>query len=239
MTVKGNMNFALIVITAYDEHSLKLTAMRRKQCEKYNIPVVFVYNGDRPKTYELQKDEVHCELRGARGINPIMLYKCILGIKVIEEHYKLSPTFFIRCNATCFINFNKLSIVLRNLPLHHCIAGRFDSKYMDILFCNGTCMILSNDVAKKLCQEDILNIEANNQMTFIENDDVAISWLGRKYAVLFDLSYWFSIFEGLTSLPTALPAEPRHIVFYRIKNPADRNTIDVGLWKMLEEKWLM
>jgi len=234
-----NMSFALIVISTYDKYCLEVNAMRRKQCEKYKIPIVFVYNGERPTTYELQKDEIHCELEGARGQNPIMLLKFIAGVKMIEEKYKVSPTFFVRCTASCFINYKKLNIVLRNLPVNHCIAGRFDSKYNDILFCNGTCMILSNDVAKKLCQEDILNIEANNQMTYIENDDVAISWLGMKYGVLLDLTYWFSIFEGLTSVPTTLPIEPSHIVFYRIKNLADRNTIDVGLWKMLEDKWLM
>ena len=233
------MSFGLIVISTYEEYFLKMDGMRRKHCEKYKIPLVFVYNGERPASYELQKDEIHCEIEGAQGLNPIMLFKFIVGVKFFEEKYKMTPLFYIRSNAQCFINYKKLHIVLRNLPTSQCIAGRFDSKYDDVLFCNGNVMILSNDVAKKICQEDILNFQANNQMTFIENDDVAISWLGRKYAILLDLTYWFSIFEGLTSLPTTLPTEPRHIVFYRIKNLVDRNTIDVGLWKMLEEKWLM
>jgi len=229
------MKIALIVVTTCDEYSLQINNLRRKQREKYKIPILFVYNGNRPNNYEAKPDEIHCEIQGVNGQNPIMLAKFIIAINHFEKHYNISPTYYVRTNTSCFVNLKKLPIVLRYLPVTNCNAGRFDSKYNNQLFCNGTCMIISNDVAKKLAQENIFS----NQMTFIENDDVSISWLGLKYAILLDLSYWFSIFEGLTSLPTVLPTEPSHIVFYRIKNLADRKTIDVGLWKMLEDKCLM
>lgn len=226
------MNFCLIVITSFEKHFLEINELRRQQCKQYSIPVLFVYNGILPEGFEFKDDELYLHLNGIEGINPIMFMKFTYAVNVFYTKYKKEPTFFVRTNAQCFIDFRKLAIVLRTLPINNCIAGPFDSKYDDRVFCNGTCMIISNDVAKKLTQEPI----SGNDMVFIENDDVCISWLGMKYGVLFDMTYWFAYYEGLTELPGQLKEVSRKTVFYRIKNPADRMTIDVGIWKMLRKQ---
>ena len=224
------MNVCLIVITTFEENFLKLNEIRRQQCKQYGIPVFFVYNGKIPEGFEFKyTDELYIELDGREGMNPIMFIKFTHAVKQFYSRYGQEPTFFVRCTATCFIDFKKLPIVLRSLPISHCIAGPFDSKYDDRVFCNGTCMIVSNDVAKKLANEDV----SKNEMAFIENDDVTISWLGLKHGILLDMTYWFAYYEGLEKLPEKLKEVPSKTVFYRIKNPVDRMKIDVGLWMML------
>jgi hypothetical protein len=226
------MNVCLIVITTFEENFLTLNAIRRKQCATYGIPVFFVYNGSIPEGFLFQGDELYCQLEGVEGMNPVMFLKFTYAINEYYKRYERIPDFFVRCTATCFIDFKKLPIVLRCLPQSRCVAGPFDSKYDDRVFCNGTCMIVSNDVAKKLTEEDVFG----NMMTVIENDDVTISWLGLKHGILFDTTYWFSYYEGLETLPEKLNDVPSKTVFYRIKNPADRMKIDVGIWKMLQER---
>jgi hypothetical protein len=226
------MDFFLIVITTFEENFLTLNSIRRQQCQKYGIPVFFVYNGTIPEGFTLKEDELHCELPGIQGMNPIMFMKFLYAVTEFNNRLKRQPKFFVRCTATCFIDFKKIGIVLKSLPVHNCIAGPYDDKYENQIFCNGTCMVISNDVAQKLLKEDIFG----NMMTLIENDDVTISWLGIKHGFLFDMTYWFSYFEGLTSLPEKLPEIPNKTVFYRIKNPSNRMTIDVGLWQMLEDR---
>ena len=223
------MNICLIVITTFEENFLKLNEIRRQQCKQYGIPVYFVYNGKIPEGFECKSDELYIELDGSQRMNPIMFMKFTYAVKEFYVRYGREPTFFVRCTATCFIDFKKLPIVLRSLPTSYCVAGPFDSKYDDRVFCNGTCMIVSNDVAKKLTEEDVFG----NMMTQIENDDVTISWLGLKHGILLDMTYWFAYYEGLEELPENLKEVPSKTVFYRIKNPVDRMKIDVGIWNML------
>lgn len=226
------MNIFLIVITTFEENFLKINELRRQQCKQYKIPVLFVYNGEVPEGFVFQKDEIQLQMKTDHlpyPINPIMFLKFIYAVKELYKEYGYEPDYFVRCTATCFIDFKKLPIVLRTLPPTKCIAGIFDSKFDDRLFCNGTCMIVSNDVAKQLAEEDVFG----NRMCIIENDDVVISWLGSQYGFLLDLTYWFAYYEGLEELPGELKTVPSKTVFYRIKNVKDRKTIDVGIWNML------
>jgi hypothetical protein len=223
------MNICLIVITTFEENFLIQNEIRREQSKQYGIPMLFVYNGDIPEGFEFKNDELYIQLNGSQSWNPIMFIKFVYAVKEFYIRYGREPTFFVRCNAQCFIDFKKLPIVLRSLPTSKCIAGPFDSKYDDRVFCNGTCMIISNDVAKKLTEEEVFG----NMMTLIENDDVTISWLGLKHGVLFDMTYWFAYYESLEKPPERLKEVPSKTVFYRIKNPVDRMKIDVGIWKML------
>ena len=229
------MSFYLIVISTFEENFLQINKIRRKQCRQYNIPVLFCYNGKIPEGFQFQEDELYIEEPSNTGpypINPVMFVKFQTAVKEFYKRMEKKPDFFIRCTATCFIDFKNVYKVLRTIPLRNSIAGIYDSKYEDILFCNGTCMIISNDVAKQLSEEPI----DTSLMPIIENDDVVISWLGSKYAILMDLIYWFAHYENLTSKLEQLNKHPTKTVFYRIKNPADRMNIDVGIWKLLHDK---
>lgn len=233
------MLIQLIVITGFEEHFQQMNAIRRKQCAHYRIPVLFCYNGPIPEGYVFREDEIYINVARSNnetntaelveGMNPSMFVKFQMAIQDLQKNHS-TPVFYIRCTASCFIDFSQLYMILRCLPKNQCIAGPYDSKYDDRIFCNGTCMILSADVARRLANESI-----DDPMAWIENDDVTISWIGMNYAALLDTTYWFSYYENLEELPDKLREEPRRKVLYRIKNPKDRLTIDVGLWKMLSK----
>ena len=51
------MKYFVVVLATFKPIFMKLVEFRRQQCKKYNIPVLFVYNGNVPESYQLKEDE--------------------------------------------------------------------------------------------------------------------------------------------------------------------------------------
>ena len=110
------MRVFLLVITGFEESFRKMDDMRRKQCKKYNIPVVFLYNGTPPEGFQVREDERL--LIDVKNHVPGQFIKFHLGMRDIFSKYSIDDfDYIIRCTSAGFIDFNKLSFSLMILSL--------------------------------------------------------------------------------------------------------------------------
>jgi hypothetical protein len=219
------MNIFLLIASTFEPLYLKCNELRRQQCRKYGVPYLILFNGKKPDTYVLQEDERHLDME---GMNPAMFLKFKNGLKEMFEN-GYNPDYILRTTSTLFVNFKKLDWVLSYLPKEKCCAGPWFHKNDTKIFCNGTCMIFSNDVARRLAFDE----NTTDPRVLNENDDVSISWLAEDYARLIDINYFYLWLEKYTSVPSLQELIPKqNVVFIRIKNISDRNEIDVNIWNM-------
>ena len=222
-------SFFLLVLTSFQPLYLECNKIVRKQCEQYRIPVLFLYNGKLPDGYTLKQDERNLEIEEA---NPGMFLKFKNALK--EIYATQNPDYILRCNASTFINFKKLQYMFSKLPKEKCIAGPFiyATNYIELdTFCQGTCIIFSNDVAKRLAYDT----NENEPCIYKHADDLCIDILTKEYSYKFDTSFFTARVEELTVLPKIYDLyirEPH--IFFRIKNNCkNRFEIDYEVWKLL------
>jgi hypothetical protein len=120
------------------------------------------------------------------------------------------------------------------LPRENCIAGPliFATNYPELdTYCQGSSIILSKDVAKRLAYD----ANENDPCIYKYADDLCIDILTRTYAYKYDTALFTARMEGLSVIPKSydLNIQAPH-VFFRIKNDfANRFEIDYELWKIL------
>jgi hypothetical protein len=207
-----------------------------------------MFNGVKPDSYTLEENEINiesvpliptvAELKmldpnlAFASMNPIMFIKFKTALKEIFEKRGLNPDYIVRCNSSTFINFKRLPWVLEYLPKEKCLAGPFGDRFnfysnKQEIFCKGTVMIATSDVARRFMNEEI-----TDPMPNYLNDDVSISYFISKYATLYDLSYFFKYFEygSVTDLENGLVIDGSK-VFCRIKSVGEkRNDLDYVIW---------
>lgn len=216
------MNIFHIIVSTFQPVYLACNDIRRKQCAQYGVPYLICFNGKKPADYVLREDE---RLLEEEGMNPYMFLKFKYALQeIFSKGY--TPDYIIRTTSTLFINYKKLPWVLSYLPKERSCAGPWMHKDNDKVFCNGTCMILSQDVARRLAFDD----NAAHPLVLNENDDVSISLLARDYAQLYDTNYFYwwlpnkkTTFEQSELIPM------QQYVFLRINNEITRD-VDVVLW---------
>ena len=225
------LSISLLIISSFDKLCLECNAITRKQAFQYKIPVLFIFNGQIPEGYQLKSDE-YILLTDSTEPNPWMFLKFKYALQNIFS--KSNPDFILRCNATTFINFKRLGELIFRLPREKCIAGPFlfTTGFPDVgVFCQGTNMFFSNDVAKHIAFDD-----NEKELAVLEYaDDIAIEIITRKYAYKQDLTLFTARFTGNKTVPKFydLIIDCSH-VFFRIKNEGEnRYEIDIELWKML------
>jgi hypothetical protein len=234
------MRIFLLVITGFEESFRKIDDIRRRQCEKYNIPVLFLYNGIPPEGMVLRDDE---RLLPVQNHVPGQYIKFHLGMKEIFSRYKVDDfDYVVRCTSAGFIDFNKLPMLLSYLPKKRCHAGRFVWNDYGV-YMSGPCMLFSSDVAYKFAQKDTYH-----PRVFEHSDDVMISREVRDYADFCDLNFFWTNLEGKTEMPTRdtiLPLHPSNVIF-RVKNYMLHKgmpeftkekglAIDLRYWELLSE----
>lgn len=235
------MRIFLLVITGFEDSFRKIDDMRRKQCKKYNIPVLFLYNGSPPEGFTLREDERL--LPGVQHHVPGQFIKFHLGMRDIFSKYNIEDfDYIIRCTSAGFIDFNKLPMLLSYLPKKRCHAGRFFWNDYGV-YMSGPCMIFSSDVAYKFAQKTDYH-----ERVFQHSDDVMISQAVRENADFCDLNFFWTNLEGQTEMPTPqsiLPLKPYNVIF-RVKNymlhddkpefkKEDGLAIDLRYWELLSE----
>lgn len=235
------MRIFLLVITGYEESFRKIDEIRRKQCQKYNIPVLFLYNGTPPEGMTLRADE-RC-LETIEKHIPGQYIKFHFGLKEIyTRHTEDDFDYIIRCTSAGFVDFNKLPTILSYLPKKRCHAGRYMWNDYGV-YMSGPCMIFSSDVAYKFAMDD-----QYHPRVFSHSDDVMIGRAVREHADFSDLSFFWTNLEGQTEMPThqsILPLKPWNIIF-RVKNYMTHEdkpeftkekgfAIDVRYWELLSE----
>jgi hypothetical protein len=232
MTEQIPISISILVVSSFDPLCLECNKITRKQSKQYGMPVMFLFNGKIPEGYQLQPDE-HVLQTDSTDAKPYMFLKFKYALQYIFNSGS-NPDYILRCNATTFINFKALDNLFSRLPKEKLIAGPFiyatGNPGIDI-YCQGTNIIFSNDVAKRLAYDENVNHSAVTTYA----DDIAIDFLTRDYAYKQDLMLFTSRFVHFNTVPKIyeLYIDPTH-VFYRVKNNcAQRTEIDLEIWKML------
>lgn len=231
MNADVKISICLIIVSSFEPLYLACNEITRKQCKLYNLPVFFLFNGELPKDYILKNDERFLE-HTDKSAKPYMFLKFKNMLKEIYDN--INPDYILRCNSTTFINFKRLFSLIITLPKEKLIAGPFNCLYgePDInVYCQGTNIFFSNDVAKKLAYD----ANENNSKIFEYDDDAAIDFLIRNYVQKHDLTFYTLRIENFTILPKLydIIIKPNHI-FFRVKNNVpNRLEIDYEIWKIL------
>ena len=232
MTEPNLTSISILIVSSFDPLCLECNKITRKQSKQYSIPVMFLFNGKIPEGYNLQSDEYVLETDNTDA-QPYMFLKFKYSLQSIFNS-GFNPDYILRCNATTFINFKALDNLFSRLPKEKLIAGPFicatGNPSIDV-YCQGTNIILSNDVAKRLAYDDNVNHEAVRTYA----DDIVIDILTRDYAYKQDLSLFTARLTHFTKIPAIydLFIDATH-VFYRVKNDCvQRTEIDFEIWKML------
>lgn len=224
--MEKQVSIFIVVVTSFQPLYMECNKILRNQCDKYKIPVLFLFNGKVPDGYTLQNDERI--ISEAEEMNPWMFLKFKSALREIFGA-NLNPDYIIRCNSSTFINIKKLKIVFAKLPRERCLAAPFGYVFSNV-YCFGTCMIFSNDVARHIAFDENIDDACR-----LQNDDIYISNITETYASKFDINYFFNYsFSYANKIPSFydIMVEPRH-VFFRIKNEANRLEIDFEYWKLL------
>jgi len=225
-------SISILIVSSFDTLCLECNKITRKQSKQYGIPVMFLFNGKLPKGYQLQSDE-HILLTDSTDPQPYMFLKFKYALQYIFNSGQ-NPDYILRCNATTFINFKGLANLFFRFPREKLIAGPFlfatGNPDIDV-YCQGTNMIFSNDVARNLAYDDNVNHTAVTTYA----DDIAIDFLTRNYAYKQDLTLFTARYVHFNTVPKIydLFIDPTH-VFYRVKNNCTQRTeVDLEIWKML------
>lgn len=234
------MRIFLLVITGFEESFRKIDNIRRRQCKKFNIPVLFLYNGTPPEGMKLREDE---RIMPIESHIPGQYMKFHQALEEIYSIFKVEDfDYIIRCTSSGFIDFHKLPMLLSYLPKTRCHAGKFMWNDYGV-YMSGPCMIFSSDVAYKLSKDKNFHYRV-----FEHSDDVMISKAVREYADFSDLSFFWVLMEGKTEMPTneiKSEIKPWSVIFrvknYMLKKDKPEFTkelgfaIDIRYWELLSE----
>lgn len=223
---------SILVVSSFDPLCLECNKITRKQSKQYGIPVLFLFNGRIPEGHQLQPDEYVLET-DSTDPKPYMFLKFKYALQMIFNS-GINPDFILRCNATTFINFKGLNSLFSRMPKEKLVAGPFlfatGIENIDV-YCQGTNIILSSDVAKCLAYDT----NANDPAVLTYADDIAIDFLTRDYSYKQDLSLFTAKYTHYRKIPAIydLVIDCTH-VFFRVKNDCPQRTeIDLEIWKML------
>jgi cephalosporin hydroxylase len=232
MTESRQIAISIIILSSFDKLCLECNKITRKQSKQYKIPVLFLFNGRIPEGYKLEPDEFVLET-DSTDPKPYMFLKFKYALQNIFNSGS-NPDFILRCNSTTFINFKALNTLFFRFPTEKLIAGPFiyavSLSELDV-YCQGTNMVFSNDVAKRIAFDD----NANHPAVLEYADDIALDFLTRDYAYKQDISLFTARYTHFTKKPAIydLYIECTH-VFFRVKNNCpERIEIDLEIWKIL------
>ena len=226
------ITLSILIVSSFDPLCLECNKITRKQSKQYGIPVLFLFNGRIPEGHQLQPDEYVLET-DSTDPKPYMFLKFKYALQMIFNS-GINPDFILRCNATTFINFKGLNSLFSRMPKEKLVAGPFlfatGIENLDV-YCQGTNIIFSNDVAKRLAYDN----NANDPAVLTYADDIAIDFLTRDYSYKQDLSLFTAKYTHYRKIPAIydLVIDCTH-VFFRVKNDCpQRIEIDLEIWKML------
>jgi hypothetical protein len=235
------MNIFVVVVTTFRPVFMKINELRRQQCKKYNIPILFVYNGNIPEGYVLKPDE-RCFPMDNHA--PAMFLKFKYAIQEIYNAHNVNPDYIVRINSRTYVNFENLKYFMSYVGKDKVAAGPFLFNENKI-YMLGTCMIFSKDVAQRFAAED--NVKGP---VLWHSDDCTISWAIKDYANFYDMTT-FNENVAMCSkkvMPTELPPFSDKTVIFRIKSGVDgglpygtplspEEEIDIQYWKLLLKKY--
>ena len=139
--------------------------------------------------------------------------------------------YILRLNVSTFVNFDRLFWLLPFLPKERLFAGPY-GVHKERVFCNGTAMLFSKDVALAFA----LDTPLDPALVAAENDDVIISWSLTNRYFPYDLMTffrWVEEYSEPSQLGHFFAQHKRHTVFFRIKSAQNREVMDPQIWALL------
>jgi hypothetical protein len=242
----SNLKSVFFVILASYNHGVyeHMIEMRRQQLKKYNVPYIFVIDGELGGR-ELKDDEIYFErtkeieqkTRIAQKLPkdaPVetcnMLFKFQDALILLKDRHP-QITHILRLDVSTFVNMKLLSKSYGSLPKEKSLLGNgsygswspFDKSTKDYL--SGTAIMLSMDVVEQFCRLDI----RKNIYSYLKSDDVSLCWL------LSDDFKQRVVFSRFDFDPSFGPScdEYKNSQFICVKNDDNREIVDLNIWKKL------
>ena len=229
----------LVIIASFNEpYYTEMVKIRIKQMRDRGISFYFLINGEIPEGIDLQPHEYMIEPVLSVSVlskNQTTPWATKAFQTFLQEFYKRADSdtydYILRLNVSTYVNFQNFVWMLQFIQKERYIGGPFfnlDNK----IFCNGTAMLFSKDVARAFAYETSLDSE----FCRINNDDVVISWSLMDRFPLHDLNYFFLWIERYTDVPDLeefVVRIKREHVFFRVKNEAARDKVDAWIWRVL------
>jgi hypothetical protein len=151
---------------------------------------------------------------------PAMLEKFLWALtQLLEDPIWKDCDYFIRSNASTFLNIEVLNSIIEELPRKRCYAGYLSFNR----FVSGTCIIISRDVARYL-----VKIKPGKER--YRYDDLAIrQYMGRRLMRMTGIPMKFYT-ENIIVETNTLEKDLSQYPLLRIKNDGDRLIYDYDIW---------
>lgn len=215
----------------------QMVRIRIAQMQKRNIRFHFIFNGPIPPNLPLSPDTyTHIHELGIEKYGkghetywvPETLQKFLQTF--LTNPINANVKYILRLNVSTFVSFDKFLWMLQFFPTENLLAGPF-FVLQDRIFCNGTAILLSRDVAHAFAFETVFS-----HSLLMENDDVAISWSLMDRYTPHDTNYFYRWIEKFSE-----PAELQHFfekhkhqhTFFRVKSAQNRDIMDPLIWTIL------
>lgn len=229
-----NKFFSIVFASFNTRAYIEMGKLRIEQMRRQHLKFFFIVNGAIPAEIDLREGEYYIEecLDKELKWGPEVLQMLLHLFYTVPEFEKFD--YIIRSTSTIYINYKNLPRLLNELPKTNYVGGHlYPYKYG--LFCAGTVIVMSKDVAKYYANDLILD----KQLCKTEPDDVTISHSLNTRYILHDLGFSFIYYEHFTNIPevdeiiTKLKDES---VFLRINNNrSDREKVDPFIWRTLDK----
>jgi len=215
-------SFGILNLTANADPYKGFDALKVPYYNQLNVPFLYLYNEPQNRKIESYERLFVSATTHFAGI-PAMYQKFVWQLTVLLNDPAWSNVhYFVRTNASTFINIPQLKKALEKLPNTRCYAGSVTFNQ----FISGTCIILSRDVCHKL-------IQRKEGFELTENDDTAIANYMKKMGIkMRNLPMKFYIENQEPSIEE-LSSVLHNFPLVRIKN-ADK-ALDLQIWKHLVE----
>ena len=217
-----------LIVLILSSHDHEVYQQMKEISEKYHnkyldkIKYFYIEYNDTIDT-DVKEDGNHIYVKGQESghVGPGMYMKTVKALEYVTKTY--SYEFIMRTNLSSFLHLENIMKYIDMLPKNN-FAGGFPCSN----FISGTGIFVSRDVANILVQDVRFLLQS-------EYEDVNISNILRDNNIeLSDLSNYCVVFLINNQYDESISI-PENLLYYRIKNEADRN-IDVMYFKLLLNK---
>lgn len=223
-TLKTKPLYGVINLTSNMQPYVHFDSIKESYYKKRDIPYIKVFNEPEQRCVSQNEALYISDCKHPSGI-PVMLEKFVwIASKLLETEEWKHINYFVRSNASTFLNLDLLENYIAALPKRRCYAGLIVNKR----FVSGTCIIFSRDIIQKIASWDIsglLDIYDDVALSKIADTlrlrmrDIPMAFYDKNTETQFD-----SIRQALDSFP-----------LIRIKNTKNREYYDTKLWELIRE----
>ena len=212
------MKILVLILTHNDQIYNFFDKIKERYLFSKNIDFKFLYNGLDNTLHDPNNNRLNYYT--GEGPIPAMLKKFIDYIESCNDY-----DFVIRMNSSTFINIDNVIKQIEN-SLDDLYMGFFEQ---DWSFCSGALTVFSKSVIQKI-------VENKDKLDYNIEDDVSIGRLLQGLGVRKTYLDRYNISDRV-NLPDI--TEIKKALMYpqiRVRNDHNRNLIDKGIWRLIEQE---